>query len=403
MSKFFIFFLGRPFSPTCSMPMETQGSALAVSQLKLPHSLLHPIHLCTIWPHSVPLCKPARPRPKLTCPCQAAAPKETAAATACKQEEPAAAAEKSITAHADTAAVDAAKAEEENNAPAAEKATADAAAAEKAAADKASAEKAAADKAAAGKADADKKAAADKAAALPYRGEWQQCEAPRSEPAAACSSKTLESSETDLSVVLEEVASDCAHAHDEVASHRAELEQIRGCLGISTDSKLPGNFEFPQAAQSARGSRPGAQSARVSRYAGTVSPQGIVRDIHASALCSVGIPEAFFQPVKSKLKDQSHTGLTYVLRDHESWQYLGWMQTGVEGMWANKGALRWKKDHDLHEVPAELLCLVLVLSLSLSHLHSVDQLVLHLYLRLVKEGSSHVMSLSRVLRAAVSR
>jgi len=53
---------------------------------------------------------------------------------------------------------------------------------------------------------------------------------------------------------------------------------------------------------------------------------------------------------------------------------LGWMQTGVEGMWENKGALRWKKDHDLHEVSAALLCLVLVLTLSLPHLHSQYQL-----------------------------
>ena len=213
------------------------------------------------------------------------------------------------------------------------------------------------------------KAAAEKADAErqqgpPYWDEWQLLQAP-SEPAAACSSKTLERSETDLSVVLDEIASDSVHALDEVASHRAELEQIRGCLGISTDSKLSGNFELPA-----------AQSARGSRYAGTVSPRGNVRDIHSSALCSIGTPEAFFQPVKSKLKEQSHSGthLTYVLRHNQSWQYVGFMQTGVEGMWENKGALRWKKDHDLHEVSAALLCLVLVLTLSLPHLHSQYQL-----------------------------
>ena len=310
------------------MPKKNKGSAPAVSQLSLCTIACAPSMASDARPHSGTrtAVQAHLPAPKLT--------------TACQQEDPAAAAaaaaKKSIAAHADTA-VDAAKEGKVG------KAAADTAV-------ESTAESTAATKTAAEKADAERQQGP------PYWDEWQLLKA-FSEPAAACSSKTLEHSETDLSVVLDEVASDSAHAIDEVASHRAELEQIRGCLGISTRSKLPGNFEFPA-----------AQSARGSRSAGTVSPRRIVRDIHSSASCSTGIPEAFFQPVKSKLKDQSHavTHLTYVLRDNQSWQYLGWMQTGVEGMWENKGALRWKKDHDLHEVSAALLCLARVVSFALS-------------------------------------
>jgi len=105
---------------------------------------------------------------------------------------------------------------------------------------------------------------------------------------------------------------------DEMASRRTQLEQF------STDTKLTGDA---------------AQSARQSRNAGAVSSR-LSRD-----------PEALLKPVQSKVKKQQHTGeLTYVLRDNESWQYLGWMRAGVEGMWEQTGALRWKKDRDLHEV-----------------------------------------------------